>query len=77
MKIKGKHFRLRGALSVLLALLMLLSCAPLGVFASAAETEYKTGDIIEFGSYPQSEVTGSALKSALTSRAGSTSGWTS
>ena len=77
MKIKGKHFRLRGALSVLLALLMLLSCAPLGVFASAAETEYKTGDIIEFGSYPQSEVTDSALKSALTSRAGSTSGWTS
>ena len=77
MKIKGKHFRLRGALSVLLALLMLLSCAPLGVFASAAETEYKTGDIIEFGSYPQSEVTDGELKAKLTELAGSTDGWTS
>ena len=42
-----------------------------------AVLDYKTGDIIEFGSYPQSEVTDTALKSALTSRAGSTDGWTS
>ena len=42
-----------------------------------AALDYKTGDIIEFGSYPQSEVTDTALKSALTSKAGSTDGWTS
>ena len=42
-----------------------------------AALDYKTGDIIEFGSYPQSEVTDAALKSALTSKAGSTDGWTS
>ena len=39
--------------------------------------EYKTGDIIEFGSYPQSEVTDGELKAKLTELAGSTDGWTS
>ena len=42
-----------------------------------AALDYKTGDIIKFGSYPQSEVTDDALKSALTSKVSSTDGWTS
>ena len=48
----------------LLTVVMLLSAAPLTGFdfeAEAAETTYKTGDIIEFGSYPQSEVKDAAL----------------
>lgn len=77
MKIKNRHIVCR-ALCIVLSLLMLLTVTPMTVFAEKTETKtYKTGDIIEFGSYPQSEVTDAALKSALTSRAGSTSGWTS
>ncbi len=62
---------------MLLTVMMLLSCVPLGVFASAAETSYNVGDIVEFGSYPQSEVTDTTVKAALTAAAGSTDGWTS
>lgn len=77
MKIKNRHIVCR-ALCIVLSLLMLLTVTPMTVFAEKTETKtYKTGDIIEFGSYPQSEVTDAALKSALTSKAGSTSGWTS
>ena len=77
MKIKNRHIVCR-ALCIVLSLLMLLTVTPMTAFAEKTETKtYKTGDIIEFGAYPQSEVTDSALKSALTSRAGSTSGWTS
>ena len=77
MKIKNRHIVCR-AMCIAIAILMLLTVTPMTVFAEKTETKtYKTGDIIEFGSYPQSEVTDSALKSALTSRAGSTSGWTS
>lgn len=53
----------------LLAAVLLVSTASLGNFkfkASASEiTEYKTGDIITFGSYPQSEVTDEELIAAL------------
>ena len=52
----------------LLMVVMLLTAAPLTGFAfqaEAAETTYKTGDIIEFGSYPQSKVTDSATISQL------------
>ncbi len=77
MKTKNRHIVCR-ALCIVLSLLMLLTVTPMTVFAEETETKtYKTGDIIEFGSYPQSEVTDAALKSALTSRAGSTDGWTS
>lgn len=55
----------------LLAAVMLFGTASLGNFkfkASASEiTEYKTGDIITFGSYPQSEVTDEELIAALNS----------
>lgn len=54
----------------LLMVVMLLTAAPLTGFAfqaEAAETTYKTGDIIEFGSYPQSKVTDSATISQLDS----------
>ena len=77
MKIKNRHILCR-ALCIVLSLLMLLTVTPMTVFAEETESKtYKTGDIIEFGSYPQSEVTDSALKSALTAKAGSTDGWTS
>ena len=77
MKIKNRHIVCR-AMCIAIAILMLFTVTPMTVFAEETETKtYKTGDIIEFGSYPQSEVTDSALKSALTSKAGSTDGWTS
>ncbi len=75
MKIKNRRI-VRHALCIMLAVLMLLAAAPLTVSAEEANT-YKTGDIVEFGSYPQSEVTDETLKTALTAAAGSTDGWTS
>ena len=56
--------------SALLVAVMLVGVAPLTGFdfqAEAAETTYKTGDIIEFGSYPQSKVTDSTTISQLDS----------
>ena len=41
------------------------------------KTSYNVGDIFEFGSYPQSEVTDDAIKAALTAKSGSTDDWTS
>ncbi len=67
---------MRRALCIALALLMLLTVVPLTVFAEIKGT-VSTGDIIEFGSYPQSEVTDETLISALTEKAGSTDDWTS
>ncbi len=77
MKIKNRHIVCR-AMCIVLSLLMLLTVTPMTVFAEETETKiYKTGDIIEFGSYPQSEVTDGELKAKLTELAGSTDGWTS
>lgn len=67
----------------LLLSLFLLASAPLagmsGLFSTAAKAEkiYSVGDTVEFGSYPQSEVTDSKLISKLTSKAGSTDKWIS
>ena len=66
-------------LSALLAVIMLVGIAPLtGIDfkAEAANKTYKVGDIIEFGSYPQSEVTDSALISKL-DKASENVEWTS
>ena len=63
MKTKTKQI-----LSALLALLMLFGFAPLtGIDfkVEAANKTYKAGDIIEFGSYPQSEVKDAALIAEL------------
>ena len=77
MKIKNRYIVCR-ALCIVLSLLMLLTVTPMTVFAEKTETKtYKTGDIIEFGTYPQSEVTDGELKAKLTELAGSTDGWTS
>lgn len=44
-------------ISILLAVLMLLTVAPLGVISFAEEVDnYEVGDHIQFGNYPQSEV---------------------
>ncbi len=62
------------ALSALLVAVMLLGAAPVfgladtvNLKASAADTGYQVGDIIKFGSYPQSRVTDSATLNALNS----------
>ncbi len=65
----------RRALSLALTIMMLLSVAPVTV--SAAAVTYKTGDTVEFGSYPQSKVTDATVTAALAELAGDVSGWTS
>ncbi len=60
-------------LSALMVVIMLVAIAPT---ASAFDTSsYKVGDIISFGSYPQSEVTDSELISKLET-AGESCSWT-
>ena len=76
MKTKRKNI-FKSLLALTLALIMVLGVAPLNelagvdwasLFAPKAEAvgkTYKVGDIVEFGSYPQSRVTDSSLVSAL------------
>lgn len=76
MKTKRKNI-FKSLLALTLALIMVLGSAPLSalagvdfasLFAPKAEAtgkEYKVGDIISFGSYPQSRVTDSSTVSAL------------
>lgn len=76
MKTKHKNI-FKSLLALTLAFIMLLGAAPLSAlagvdfaspFAPKAEAtgkEYKVGDIVSFGSYPQSRVTDSATVSAL------------
>lgn len=76
MKTKRKNI-FKSLLSLTLVLIMVLGIAPISelagvdwatLFAPKAEAEgktYKVGDIVEFGSYPQSKVTDSSLVSAL------------
>ena len=76
MKTKRKNI-FKSLLALTLALIMVLGVAPISelagvdwasLFAPKAEADgktYKVGDIIEFGSYPQSRVTDSSLVSAL------------
>ncbi len=60
-------------LSILLAAVMILSLAPFGVLSDLAKTalpvaaakSYAVGDIIEFGGYPQTQVTDKATIAAL------------
>lgn len=76
MKTKRKNI-FKSLLALTLALIMVLGVAPISelagvdfasLFAPKAEAEgktYKVGDIVSFGSYPQSKVTDSSLVSAL------------
>lgn len=76
MKTKRKNI-FKSLLALTLALIMVLCAAPISdlagvdctsLFAPKAEAvgkTYKVGDIVEFGSYPQSKVTDSSLVSAL------------
>lgn len=76
MKTKRKNI-FKSLLALTLALIMVLGVAPISelagvdwasLFAPKAEAvgkTYKVGDIVEFGSYPQSKVTDSSLVSAL------------
>lgn len=58
---------IKRSLSVLIMLALLLSAVPISYVAqaTAASLGYVVGDVIEFGSYPQSEVTDSAIISQL------------
>ncbi len=69
---------MRQALSMVLTLLMLLTVAPLTVFAADGTTTYKVGDTFYFGTYPQSRV-GSYLPlyEELNSLVNSETEWTS
>ena len=71
----SKRRSLRRVLSLVLTVMMLLSVVPVTV--SAAAVTYKTGDTIEFGTYPQSKVTDATVTAALAELAGDVSGWTS
>ena len=51
--------------TVILAVCMLLSIAPVTMAAETADGGYQKGDIIEFGSYPQSKVTNPRIISVL------------
>lgn len=51
--------------TVVLAVCMLLSIAPVTMAADTADGGYQKGDIIEFGSYPQSKVTDPRIISVL------------
>ena len=51
--------------TVILAVCMLLSIAPVTMAADTADDGYQNGEIIEFGSYPQSKVTDDSIISAL------------
>ncbi len=70
----SKRRSLRRVLSLALTVMMLLSVAPVTVSAAAT---YKTGDTIEFGTYPQSKVTDATVTAKLEELAGDVSGWTS
>ena len=50
---------------VLTSLVLFLSLSMLSYAVEAETIDYKVGDIIEFGSYPQSEVTDARLKTEL------------
>ncbi len=62
-------------LVLLPVLAMTITCIP--ILVASAETTATVGDIVEYGSYPQSEVTDDTLKATLSSLAGSTDAWTS
>ena len=75
-------------LSIALCLIMLFGMVAIGgdavidLFVSkASAADYKTGEIIEFGSYPQSKVTDEATIAVLTASEAATSatgnGWIS
>ena len=58
-----KH--IKQLISLLLSLALVLGVVPVWITASAEDVEYAVGDLIEFGSYPQSEVTDAETLAAL------------
>ncbi len=62
MKTKNKFARL---ISAFIAVIMVFGIAPMSFCVEVDAADYKVGDIIEFGSYPQSEVTDAKLLAQL------------
>ena len=60
-----KRQTMKRIFTVILAVCMLLSIAPVTMAADTADGGYQKGDIIEFGSYPQSKVTDPRIISVL------------
>lgn len=60
-----KRQTMKRIFTVILAVCMLLSIAPVTMAADTADGGYQKGDIIEFGSYPQSKVTNPRIISVL------------
>ncbi len=57
---------MKRAISLFLAMIILLSIVPFSAFATkSAKSTYSEGDIIEFGSYPQMEVTNNYVLNSL------------
>ena len=57
---------MKRAISLFLTVIMLLSIVPFSAFATkSAKSTYSEGDIIEFGSYPQMEVTNNYVLNSL------------
>lgn len=71
----------RKILCTLLVVVMCLTSAPLSGFVGLDFTgeavNYKVGDIVQFGSYPQSKVTDSATITVLNNKAPAWDNWTS
>ena len=57
---------MKKALCLVLAIIIVVGTIPL---ANAGSNTYKVGDIIKFGSYPQSRVTDNVTINALNSKA--------
>lgn len=62
-------------LATILSVILMMTIIPMA-YAEESNT-YKVGDIIQFGSYPQSKVTDSATITALNSKAPAWDNWTS
>ena len=69
--------KMKKFLSLMLAVVMVFSVAPFTMAQTTEATEYQVGDIIQFGLYPQTEITDTALIYKLNDLAPEWEDWTS
>ena len=78
---------IKAIMAVVLCFVMLIGTVAIGgdgfvqvldsISVKASATTYSVGDTLYYGNYPQTKVTDSSIISALNSKAGNNSGWTS
>ena len=68
---------LKKTLSILLAILMIVTTIPMAFAAETSQHTYSVGEIIQYGSYPQTKVTDEALVAELDALAPAWDNWTS